>query len=112
MEKLEWNQVLDEEMVSLVLCSDGLKFDADRLSPYWIMYTANIELEVSYEMFADKINVSETALCNGEEFFVLDGDYRIAYETLMPLGYNACKTFYETEAAALNLASSWSSEEL
>lgn len=49
----------------------------------------------------------ETALISPKgEFFILNGDYRESYEQLVPEGYDACKRFYDQQAA--HAQSSWS----
>lgn len=48
----------------------------------------------------------ETALCHDGCHFILNGDFREAYERLVPLGLEACKQFYEQQSA--HAESRWS----
>ena len=38
--------------------------------------------------------VDETALSNGDDFFVLDGDFRKEYEEIIDQGFEKCYEFY------------------
>lgn len=49
----------------------------------------------------------ETALCEGDNFHILNGDYRAQYEKLLPQGLEACMRFYAQQSAHAD--SSWSS---
>ena len=50
----------------------------------------------------------ETALIQyaPREYFILNGDFRSAYERLVPQGWAACKAFYDQQSAHAD--SSWS----
>jgi hypothetical protein len=48
---------------------------------------------------------AETALCYGGRFDILNGDFRTAYERLVPEGLEACRNFYRQQAAHAD--SSW-----
>lgn len=47
----------------------------------------------------------ETALCYDDRFDILNGDFRDAYERLVPSGLDACKKFYAQQSAHAD--SSW-----
>lgn len=49
----------------------------------------------------------ETALCKDGKYHILNGDFRAAYERLVPEGFEACKKFYDQQSAHAD--SSWSS---
>lgn len=50
----------------------------------------------------------ETALVNGAGYKILNGDFRAAYEKLVPQGYDACLKFYNQQAAHAD--SKWSGQ--
>lgn len=56
-------------------------------------------------LFASDDLSDETALVYGGHFDVLNGDFRAAYERLVPLGLEACRQFYHQQAA--HAGSSW-----
>lgn len=57
-------------------------------------------------MFGSDNGDSETALCKDGAYHILNGDYRVQYEKLMPGGWIACKKFYNQQSAHAD--SSWS----
>lgn len=48
----------------------------------------------------------ETALCKDGNYYILNGDYRSAYENLLSQGFEACLNFFQDNASAHK--SSWS----
>lgn len=67
---------------------------------FWVSYT-----QVSGFDFMDSDGGGdETALCDGKDYFILNGDYREEYLKLAPKGLAACKKFYDKQDSK----SSWS----
>lgn len=51
---------------------------------------------------------SETALMKGNDYYILNGDFRGEYEKLAPLGFEACYKFYKDHSEH---RSNWSNDE-
>ena len=76
---------------------------------FYISYATGAGLAVM-GIFGGDDNSDETALvvpddAGGNDFFILNGDYRADYEKLAAEGLDACKAFYEVHK---NSKSSWS----
>lgn len=52
-------------------------------------------------------SVKETALIKGNQYFILTGDHRLAYEPLISKGFQACEAYYQ---ANISQRSKWSSD--
>jgi hypothetical protein len=103
MTKFAWKEIQSCGMTNFILSGDG-PFDGSKQPTFWISY--NQETENLGAFFGSDNGAPETALCNGDDFFILNGDYRDSYEKLVPLGYDACKNFYDQQAA--HAKSTWS----
>lgn len=82
--------------VNYVLICDG----------FHISFNPNPSATIFGSMFGSDDGGPETALCKDDAFFILNGDFRQAYERLAPEGFDACKKFYDQQAA--HAESSWS----
>lgn len=77
---------------------------------FYISYNPNLNASIFGGVFGSDDGGPETALCKDGEFFILNGDFRAAYERLAPQGYAACKAFYDQQSAHAD--SSWSSTDV
>lgn len=59
---------------------------------------------VSYNPDPDAADTDEgeTAIVCDEGYLILNGDFRSSYENLVPQGLDACKRFYQQQAAYAN----------
>ena len=57
------------------------------------------------ECFRSDNGAHETALVRGEQFYILNGDFRQDYEKLVDIGWKVCKDFFDKNKEK---ASSWS----
>ena len=57
-------------------------------------------------IFDSDMGGDETALCNGQNFYILNGDFRKDYEELIEKGFDACKEFFDSKKE--EYISSWS----
>lgn len=78
---------------------------------FYISYNPNTSASGSLlgSFFAGDGDGEETALVDergrGREFYILNGDFRSAYERLLPDGWNGCKQFFDQQKA--HAESSW-----
>jgi hypothetical protein len=87
--KTEWI----DQFPNQVLAGDG----------FYISYN---ETTIIFGSFFSSDDVGpETALCYNGRFDILNGDFREAYERLVPEGLEACKRFYQQQSA--HFASKW-----
>jgi hypothetical protein len=91
-----WQKVGRFGSTNFVLEGDG----------FHISYNPNLSASLFGAPFDSDDGGPETALCKDDAFFILNGDYRDAYEKLATMGYAACKEFYDQQAAHSD--SSWS----
>ncbi len=84
--------------VNYVLMGDG----------FYVSYNALPWASPLGALFASDDLSDETALCYNGRFDVLNGDFREAYESLVPAGIAAYRQFYQQQAAHAN--SSWTTE--
>jgi hypothetical protein len=59
--------------------------------------------------FASDNGSPETAIVQGQSYYILNGDFRYEYERLVPQGFAACKAFYDSQKSKNR--SSWSTED-
>lgn len=63
-----------------------------KMKDFYISYNPNTKNMLGMSSFdGDSNGCSETALCKGNEFFILNGDYRTAYELVIDKGFAVCK---------------------
>ena len=74
---------------------------------FYISFNPDPGANVLGAMFGSDDCGPETALVNVDKFYILDGDFRAAYERLVGIGYAACKAFYDQQSAHAD--SSWAS---
>ena len=73
---------------------------------FFISFNPDPSASMLGSIFGSDDGGPETALCYEGEYYILNGDYRDAYERLLPQGYDACKRFYDQQSAHAD--SSWS----
>ncbi len=73
---------------------------------FYISYNSDLGAGFMGSFFGSDDGGPETALCKNGAFHILNGDYRNQYEKLVPLGWDACKKFYNQQSAHAD--SSWS----
>ena len=66
---------------------------------FYISYNADLSASVFGSLFDSDDGGPETALCKDGKFHILNGDYRVQYEKLVPQGFDACKKFYDQQSA-------------
>lgn len=64
--------------------------------------------DTSKNIFANDDDGEETALVKGNNFLILNGDYRKDYEPLIPQGYDVCLDFFKSKPKTAR--SDWSNE--
>ena len=73
---------------------------------FYISFNPDLNATIFGSIFESDNGGCETALCKDDNFYILNGDYRIQYEKLFTQGFNACKRFYDQQSAYSD--SSWS----
>lgn len=68
---------------------------------FWVSFNPN----PGTSLFGRDDDGPETALCYDGRYDILNGDFRDAYERLVPQGLRACRAFYEQQSAHAD--SSW-----
>ena len=71
---------------------------------FYLSYATGHAMSV-LSMFGSDNHSDETALVVDGEFYILNGDFRREYETLVPKGVDACMAFFNQHKSQ---ASSWS----
>lgn len=63
---------------------------------FYISFNPNTHSVIGISAFdGDNGGCPETALCRGNDFFILNGDYRKEYEKVISKGFNACKKIFD-----------------
>ena len=74
---------------------------------FWISYNPNPGNTVMGSSWEGDGGQDETALCDDAgNVFILNGDFRSSYENIIDQGFDACKKFFDQQAA--HAKSSWS----
>lgn len=60
---------------------------------FYISYNENPGGGIS--VFQNSNGSDETALCKGDMFYILNGDFRAQYERLIAKGFDTCYDFYK-----------------
>jgi len=81
---------------NIVLEADGFRISYND-------FTSNSEFWIP--SFASDEGQPETAICVDGKYYILNGDFRKEYESLVPQGLDACMKFFE---ANIDKESSWS----
>lgn len=78
--------------------------DSEDFSDFYISYNPNTQIKGAFNYLSGDTK-SETALVKDGKFYILNGDHRAAYETLIDEGFEACKKYFDEHP---ELKSSWS----